>query len=200
MTLATDGITIDASPDTVRAIGQVLKMAAILDDRVTQADAARIAAWSEQVERHNLTESDLLDGLQAFYDSPADHAIGIGDLIHHARAAKRVRIDRESAAERQARQERHDRKAAPEATSALAAGFTPGPVEPTDRLEAARERLQTCVDRESAIAAIREYFAAKAEAQKRPTEARNGVSAPITHGAPEIASAASTAPGIGDFG
>ncbi|ATW61092.1 hypothetical protein SEA_SHWETA_60 [Mycobacterium phage Shweta] len=199
MTLIVDGITINASPDTVRAIGQVLKLAAILDDRVTQADAARIAAWSEQVERHKLTESDLLDGLQAFYDSPADHAIGIGDLIHHARTAKRVRVDRESAAEREARRERLDLKAAPEETAAIAAAVTLGPVEPTDRLEVAKQRLQTCVDRGSAIAAIREYFAAKAEAQIRARTARNGVSAPVTLGSPENTPAASTAAGTGGF-
>ncbi|AEN79911.1 hypothetical protein SEA_PHRANN_61 [Mycobacterium phage Phrann] len=199
MTLIVDGITINASPDTVRAIGQVLKLAAILDDRVTQADAARIAAWSEQVERHKLTESDLLDGLQAFYDSPADHAIGIGDLIHHARTAKRVRVDRETAAEREARRKQLDRKAAPEETAAIAAAVTLGPVEPTDRLEAAKQRLQTCVDRASAIAAIREYFAAKAEAQIRARNTRNGDSAPVTLGTPENAPAASTAAGIGGF-
>ncbi|QBI97308.1 hypothetical protein KD930_gp64 [Mycobacterium phage Kevin1] len=199
MTILDDGITINASPDTVRAIGQVLKLAAILDDRVTQADVARIAAWAEQVERHHLTESDLLDGLQAYYDSPNDHAIGIGDLIHHARNAKRSRIDRESAAEREARRERLDLKAAREETAAVAAAVTLGPVESTDRLEAAKLRLQACVDRDSAIAAIREYFAAKAEAQNRAKIARNRASAPMTFGTPETRPTASTATETGGF-
>ncbi|AMS02076.1 hypothetical protein BJD70_gp58 [Mycobacterium phage Panchino] len=192
-------LRINASVETIEAVTQVLKMAAILDDRVSQGDPARLGAWAEQVERHKLTESDLLDGLQAYYDAPSDRAIGIGDLIHHARTAKRVRVDRESAAEREARRERLDLKAAPEETAAIAAAVTLGPVEPTDRLEVAKQRLQTCVDRGSAIAAIREYFAAKAEAQIRARTARNGVSAPVTLGSPENTPAASTAAGTGGF-
>ena len=78
-------MNLNASPDTVRAVTQVFKLAGILDDRVTHPDKARIAAWSEQVQRHGLAESDLLDGLQAFYDGPSERAIQIGDLIHHAR-------------------------------------------------------------------------------------------------------------------
>ena len=83
---------INASPDTVRAITKTFQLAGILDDRCAQPDKARIAAWAEQVERHKLHESDLLDGLQAFYDSPSERAIQIGDLIHHeARALERKR-------------------------------------------------------------------------------------------------------------
>lgn len=86
-------MNINATPETLRAVAQVLKMAAILDDRVAQPDKARIVGWAEQVQRHNLTEDDLLDGLQKYYDQ-ADRPIGIGDLIIHARATKRDRLER----------------------------------------------------------------------------------------------------------
>jgi hypothetical protein len=100
--------TINATEETLRAVAETLKLAALLDDRVAQPDKARIAAWAEQVQRHNLSREDLLTGLQAFYDGPSDHAITIGDLIHQARHAKRDRTERESDEEREARQARMD--------------------------------------------------------------------------------------------
>ena len=96
---------LDATPETVAAIAQVLKLAGYLDDKIGQPDKGRIMAWSEQVQRHNLAEADLLDGLQAYYDGSHDgRPIGVGDLIQHAKVARQVRQGRESKAEREARQ------------------------------------------------------------------------------------------------
>ena len=91
-------MNLNATPETVTAVAQVLKMAAILDDRMGQPDKARIIAWAEQVHRHKLIEADMLDGLQAYYDRPSDRAIGVGDLIHHAKTARRNRVAGEEAA------------------------------------------------------------------------------------------------------
>jgi hypothetical protein len=97
-------MNIDASRDTIRAIGAAIKLAALLDDRVAQPDKARIAAWAEQVQRHRLTEQDLLDAVQDFYDRGQDRAIGIGDMVDHGRARKRARLEREPDEQREARQ------------------------------------------------------------------------------------------------
>lgn len=158
-------MNLNASPDTVRAVTQVFKLAGILDDRVTHPDKARIAAWSEQVQRHGLAESDLLDGLQAFYDGPSERAIQIGDLIHHARIVRRNRLDKEADRDRDDRRSDADAKAADD-MRALSAAFISGRVNDTPRLKAARNALDDCHGKSEAQAAIREYFAAKLEARK----------------------------------
>ncbi len=161
-------MNLDASPDTIRAIGQVFKLTAILDDRAAQPDKARIAAWAEQVERHKLAEEDLLAGLQAYYDGPSERAMQIGDLIHHAKQARQVRIGHETRAEREARENRRDAELAPakHETHAIVSGVVFGPTPRTERLAAAEDSLHTCVDRKTAMAAIREYHAARREARK----------------------------------
>lgn len=158
-------MNLNASPDTVRAITKVFQLAAILDDRAAQPDKARVAAWAEQIERHKLTERDLLDGLQAFYDSPSERAIQVGDLIHHARQVRRDRTEREQAAEQAARLEVHDQQAVDEVRG-LAAGFTGPTKNRTDRLVKAELALQCATGRREAIEAMREWTAAKAEARK----------------------------------
>jgi hypothetical protein len=159
-------VNIDATEADLFAITEVLKLAAILDDRAPRADKARIAAWAEKVHQHRLQRGELLDGLQAFYDEPRDRAIGIGDLLSHARRIKRDRLDREAEPEREHRQETFDAKAADEIHS-VADGFITGPVEnPTDRLVKAEIGLQCCNGKQESQAAIREFFAAKAEALK----------------------------------
>lgn len=156
--------TINATEQTLRAVATTLKMAAILDDRAPHADKARIAAWAERAQWHHLTESDLLDGLQAFYDQPQERAIGIGDLMYHARNAKKTRLDREEDQDRDQRRTHFDAKAAADEPIAPAA-ITFGPVKAkTERLLAAENALQCVVDKRSAQAALREYFAAKSEA------------------------------------
>lgn len=152
---------IDATPETIRAITRVFELAAILDDRVSQPDKARIVAWAEQVQRHNLTETDLLNGLQAYYDSPSERAIQIGDLIHHARYARQNRLDKEADDDREARREAADAKAADETHGIAAVGITGPTKTKTARLIRAENALQCAVDRHTSMEAIREYFAAK---------------------------------------
>lgn len=160
-------MNLNATPQTVRAVTQVLKLAGLLDDRVAQNDKARIAAWSEQCERHRLSEGDMLDGVQAFYDSPSDRAIQVGDLIHHARIAKRDRLDREEESALEARRAITDLKAADEFKALTAEAIIGRTKHKTPRLVAAEDALQNCHGKRECEAAIREYFAAKAEAHQK---------------------------------
>lgn len=156
---------INASPETVRAVTQVFKLAGILDDRVAQPDKHRVVAWSEMVERHKLIESDLLDGLQSYYDSPSERAIQIGDLIHHSKLARRDRCQKEEDEQRREREARYDARAEDD-VRALSAAFFAGRVDETPRLKAARAALETCRGRKECGPALAEFFAAKREAAK----------------------------------
>jgi hypothetical protein len=160
-------MNLDATEADLHAANECLKLAAILDDRAPKADKARIAAWAEKIHTHHLERGDLLDGLQAFYDSPSERAIQIGDLIGHARAARRSRVMREETADREARQERNDEKAASD-FRALTADVLSGRTKDTPRLKTARAALDDCRDKASAQAAIAEYVAAKREAGGKP--------------------------------
>lgn len=164
-------MNLNASAETIRNVAEMFKLASFLDDRLAAADQGRIAAWSEQVQRHNLTRDDILDGLQAFYDQPHQHAIGVGDLIHHARIAKRARLDREDDAARERLEAKSDLKAADDV--AFTAAAISGRVKHrTPRLEAAEALLQTCQGKRAAVEAIREYGAALREAHgKQPRKA-----------------------------
>lgn len=152
---------ISASPDTIRAVVEVLEFAALLDDRIASPDKARIAAWAEQVQRLNLNRDDLMDGLQTFYDRN-DAPINIGGLIQHSTAAKRDRLSRETDAERETRQAANDSK------TEVIPGLISTPIGPvsteTNRLQRARQGLDACYGRDAATLAVREYLTARIEA------------------------------------
>lgn len=90
-------MTINASESTVRATAAALSRAALLDDRITDGDPARIAAWAEVIERHGLEQSDLLQGVARHYDRPGTTTIKVGDLVGEARECRRDRAEREKA-------------------------------------------------------------------------------------------------------
>jgi hypothetical protein len=74
--------------------------ARLYDDRLGDADAPRLAAWAESVERWKLDTSDLIDGVVRYYEgTPNAPTIRIGDLLHHAREVRRQRAEAEKAAE-----------------------------------------------------------------------------------------------------
>lgn len=166
-------MNINATEEDLHNTAETLKLAAILDDRAPRADKARIAAWAEQIHRRKLIRDDLLDGLQAFYDSPSDRPIGIGDLIHHARAAKRTRLEREEDAEREARQERLAAKADDELNlrTVMADAISARIQNRTERLAAAELALENCHGKRECSSAIREYCAARSEARGKKTQA-----------------------------
>jgi hypothetical protein len=156
----------DASPETIGIVGEALKLASLLDDRVAQPDKARVLAWAEQLEKYQLLRKDVLDGLQQFYDSPRERAIQVGDLIHHARVQKRLRLEKQEAEDVAQREAASEAKAEDD-IKAVTAGFLMGRVKDTPRLRAAREALQNCRGRRECGPAIAEYNAAKAEAVGR---------------------------------
>ncbi|MEU1432158.1 hypothetical protein ABZ412_34330 [Nocardia sp. NPDC005746] len=93
-------VEISASQNAMRAAAAAWSRARIFDDKLGDADAARIAAWAESVERWRLDVSDLLEGVTRFYEGEtAGRTIGVGDLLHHARESRRQRAEREKAAE-----------------------------------------------------------------------------------------------------
>lgn len=159
-------MNIDATEEDLRTAAEALKLAAILDDRAPKADKARIAAWAEKLHAHRLGRTDVLDGLQAFYDHPSERAIAIGDLIAHARAARRDRAEREENTHWQTHYQYRDQQAIDDLRE-LSADFLTGRVNDTPRLKAARNLVYTCRTRTEAIEAIREFFAAKQQARKR---------------------------------
>lgn len=165
-------MNVDATHDELAAIAEVLKLAAILDDRAPKADKSRIVAWAEQIHRHQLGREDLLDGLQAFYDQPQERAIAIGDLIQQAKRIRRDRLEREEGAARERHEAIADSKAADDMSRFSAAALS-GPVENrTPRLRAATEALQECDGKAECIPAIREYLAALAEAKRKGLKRR----------------------------
>lgn len=96
-------MTINASPETVKAVAEALQLAALLEDRTANPDKARIAAWAEQIEPHRLSKDDLLAGVRAFHNSGRERAMGVGDLIDAARMIRRDRAERETREELNAR-------------------------------------------------------------------------------------------------
>jgi len=91
---------IAASQKSMRAAAAAWSRARIYDDKLGDPDTARLAAWAESIERWRLDAPDLLEGVNAYYEgNTANQTIGIGNLLHHAREARRLRAEREKAAE-----------------------------------------------------------------------------------------------------
>jgi hypothetical protein len=132
------------------------------------ADVAR--SWAKTFAYYDLTAATLLAGVDRVY---AAHGAGYrplpADIARAARDIRKDRAERETPSELDARHTGWESKAADDIRS-IATGFVPGPVEPTERLRAAEEALQSCYGKRESIAAIREFFAAKTEARKAQPE------------------------------
>lgn len=82
------------------AAAQAWARARLYDDKLGPADAPRLAAWAESIERWKLDTPDLLQGVIRYYEGDTvGRTIGIGDLLHHAREVRRQRAETEKAAE-----------------------------------------------------------------------------------------------------
>ncbi|GAB4582604.1 hypothetical protein [Nocardia sp. IFM 10818] len=91
---------IAASERAVRAAAAAWSRARIYDDKLGDADKARLAAWAESIERWDLDTPDLVEAVMRYYEAEIEgRTIGIGDLLHHAREFRRQRAEREKAAE-----------------------------------------------------------------------------------------------------
>lgn len=167
-------MNLDATDETIAATAEAMQLAGLLDDRFGHSDDARVTAWAEQIQRHELERDDLLDAVQAFYDIRQPYSLGIGDLLDAARALRRDRAQRETV---DARLEHMDttaaRKAADETrTIAEAFAAAAGSAPRTPRLVEAEHQLQRCQGKRESMAAIREFLAAKAEAREQNTKTR----------------------------
>lgn len=128
-------------------------------------DVAR--SWAKVFATHRVGVKDLLDGVDRVYvDKGGGYRPLPADIAYAARAIRRDRAERESQAELEARQAELDAiKPAPEIVERIVGEFVSGPVKhKTPRLIAAENALQCTVDKATAQAAIREFFAAKREA------------------------------------
>lgn len=161
---------VNATRETIHAVAASLGRARLFDDRLGGSDQGRIAAWAEAAEPHHLSQADMMAAVTAYYAEESGRAMQVADLIRLGRRIRSDRGQREADEEREARQAKWDAtKAAPDETASIASGFVAGPIPEssrTDRLGAAERALQACHGKKESVAAIREYFAAKAEAQK----------------------------------
>lgn len=81
------------------AAAQAWARARLYDDKLGPADAPRLAAWAESIERWKLDAPDLLQGVIRHYERQGAPTIQIGDLLHEAREVRRQRAEGEKAHE-----------------------------------------------------------------------------------------------------
>ncbi len=86
---------VNASEATIRAAAAAIGRAALFDDRITDGDPARIAAWAEALQPFGLDVADLLDGVTRHYQAENAPTIKVGDLIASSRELRRQRAERE---------------------------------------------------------------------------------------------------------
>lgn len=153
------------SEQAIQAAKAVLAKCSANDPWFPQPSESTILAWAEQFMIANLPADDLLEAVTQVY---AAHGAGFkplpGDILASARGVRRDRRLRDEAAQQELTAAVGDRKSA-EDLATIAAEFVGGKVKPTKRLRAAEAAMQNAADRESAVAAMREYFAAKLEAK-----------------------------------
>ena len=103
---------------------QALAKCAAYDPWFPQPNRATVAAWAEQINHWKLNLPDVLAGVAKMY---ADNGHGFRplpkDLIDAARAIRADRTQRESAAEREAREDRRDAELEHRNIAALTSGF-----------------------------------------------------------------------------
>lgn len=91
-------LSINASETTVRQTAAAIGRAALFDDKITDGDAARLAAWAEALEPYKLAGADLLAAVTAYYQGNHNgRTIQVADLIRHGREIRRERAEREKA-------------------------------------------------------------------------------------------------------
>lgn len=103
---------------------RALAKCAAYDPWFPQPNRLTVGAWAEQIDRWKLDLPDILAGVVKMY---ADNGSGFRplpkDLVDAARAIRADRTQRESAAEREAREDRHDAELERRNVAALTAGF-----------------------------------------------------------------------------
>jgi hypothetical protein len=88
-------MNINASAESVRAAGAAIGRASLFDDRITDGDAGRIAAWAEALDPFGFDQADVLAGVTKHYQAQNAPTIKVGDLIASARELRRQRAEKE---------------------------------------------------------------------------------------------------------
>ena len=108
----------------IETAAQALAKCAAYDPWFPQPNRATVAAWAEQIAHWKLELPDVLAGVAKMY---ADNGSGFRplpkDLVDAARAIRADRTQRESAAKREAREDRRDAALERRNVAALTRGF-----------------------------------------------------------------------------
>lgn len=86
---------INASPQTIEAVGVAMGRARLFDNRIGDNDTARIAAWSEALEPYKFTAPQLLNAVTDHYRANPERMIMPADLIRLARENRKDTAERE---------------------------------------------------------------------------------------------------------
>lgn len=100
---------IQATEATVRATAAAIGRAALFDDKITDGDSGRLAAWAEALQPYQLDSADMLAAVTAYYQAEVKgRTIQVGDIVKLGRDARRDRAERESADDRRNREDWRD--------------------------------------------------------------------------------------------
>lgn len=95
--------------DYRQTAARALALCAAHDPWFPQANRATVEAWADQIAEYRLDERDVLQGVRVAY---RDNGSGFrplpADIVQKARQVRRDRTERETDAERRAREDRRD--------------------------------------------------------------------------------------------
>lgn len=95
--------------DYHQTAARALAKCAAYDPWFPQPNRATVEAWAEQIAEYQLDEPDVLEGVKiAYRDNGSGFRPLPRDIVQVARAWRRDRTERESTAEREAREDRRD--------------------------------------------------------------------------------------------
>lgn len=95
--------------DYHQTAARALAKCAAYDPWFPQPNRATVQAWAEQIAEYQLDEPDVLDGVKiAYRDNGSGFRPLPRDIVQAARQIRRERAERETSAERQAREDRRD--------------------------------------------------------------------------------------------
>lgn len=102
-------MTPNPTPAHQQAAAKALALCAANDPWFPQPNRATVAAWSEQIAIYNLDEADVLAGVRiAYRDNGSGFRPLPRDIVQAGVAIRRDRADRETTADREAREDRQD--------------------------------------------------------------------------------------------
>lgn len=95
--------------DYHQTAANALAKCAAYDPWFPQPNRATVEAWAEQIAEYRLDEGDVLEGVKlAYRDNGSGFRPLPADIVQKARQIRRDRTERETDAERRAREDRRD--------------------------------------------------------------------------------------------